>query len=65
MNKIEVCPGTLSPGFNKYSQACIKHLFDGVNVSHILDFNYQDVLFWMKDVSESTNVHIKRECKDF
>lgn len=42
MNKIEVCPGTLSPGFNKYSPACIKRLFDGINVSHILDFTYDE-----------------------
>lgn len=42
MNTIEVCPGTLSPGFNKYSPACIKRLFDGVNVSHIMDFCYDD-----------------------
>lgn len=42
MNTIEVCPGTLSPGFNKYSPTCIKRLFDGINVSHIMDFCYDD-----------------------
>ena len=40
MIKIEVCPGTLSSGFSAYSPVCIKHLFDGIKVSHILDFSY-------------------------
>ncbi len=40
MRKIEVCPGTLSPGFGKYSPSCIRNMFDGQQVGHILDFNY-------------------------
>ncbi len=40
MRKIEVCPGTLALGFDKYSPACIRNLFDGVQVSPILDFDY-------------------------
>jgi len=40
MIKIEVCPGNLSLGFDKYSPSCIKKLFGGKRVSHILDFSY-------------------------
>lgn len=40
MIKIEVCPGTLAPGFDKYSPSCIRQVFDGKQVSPILDFHY-------------------------
>lgn len=35
-----VCPGTLAAGFAQYSPACIRNLFDGIQVSPFLDFNY-------------------------
>lgn len=38
MIKIEVCPGTLAPGFDRYSPSCIRQVFDGKQVSPILDF---------------------------
>lgn len=40
MIKIEVCPGTLAPGFDKYSPSYIRQVFDGKQVSPILDFRY-------------------------
>ena len=40
MNKIEVCPGNLSPGFDTYSPSCIRKLFNGKKVSPLLDFDY-------------------------
>ena len=40
MKKIEVCPGNLAAGFDKYCPLCIKHLFDGKHVSPVLDFDY-------------------------
>lgn len=40
MRKFDVCPGTLAPGFDSYSPACIRHLFNGIAVSPILDFAY-------------------------
>ncbi len=40
MRMINVCPGTLAPGFNKYSPACIRRMFGGIQVSHVLDFKY-------------------------
>ena len=40
MNRIEVCPGSLTPGFDTYSPACLKKLFDGRKVSPLLDFDY-------------------------
>lgn len=39
MRKLEVCPGTLAAGFDKYSPACLRKLFDGKKVNHVLDFD--------------------------
>ncbi len=36
---INNCPGTLAPGFNTYSRSCLKNLFMGRNVSHILPYS--------------------------
>ena len=40
MKKISICPGTLAVGYDKYSPSCIRNMYNGVNVSHILDFSY-------------------------
>ncbi len=37
--EINVCPGTLAEGFSSYSPSCLRHLFDGRKVSHILPFD--------------------------
>jgi serine/threonine-protein kinase HipA len=37
--KVEVCPGTLKQGYSTYSPVCIKKLFAGNKVSHILQYN--------------------------
>lgn len=39
MTEINVCPCTLAEGFQTYSPAALRQLFDGVEVSHILQFN--------------------------
>mgnify|MGYP002620098400 FL=1 len=39
MEKINVCPSTLQEGFSTYSPAALRLLFDGQQVSHILDFD--------------------------
>ena len=39
MTEINVCPCTLAEGFQTYSPAALRQLFDGVEVSHILPFN--------------------------
>jgi len=36
--KIENCPGCLKPGYETYCDSCIKNLFNGKRVNHILDF---------------------------
>ena len=38
MIEIEVCPSTLKEGFLTYSPIALKQMFDGKQVSHILDF---------------------------
>src|SRR3989339_66198 len=37
--KVDVCPGCLKPGFETYCDGCIKNLFNGKRVSHILNFS--------------------------
>lgn len=39
MENLNVCPSTLSVGFDTYSPAACKLLFDGKAVSHILPFD--------------------------
>ena len=36
--KIKYCPGTLAEGFTTYSPTCIRYLFNGKKVSHLLPF---------------------------
>lgn len=39
MRTIDVCPGTLAPGFDGYSPLCLRKLFGGQKVSPFLDFD--------------------------
>lgn len=36
--KINNCPGTLAPGFDTYSRTCLKRMFNGRKVSHVLPY---------------------------
>ena len=36
--KVDHCPGTLAEGFSTYSRTCLKHVFDGRKVSHVLPY---------------------------
>jgi serine/threonine-protein kinase HipA len=36
--QINRCPGTLAAGFTTYSRTCIKHVFNGNKVNHILPY---------------------------
>jgi serine/threonine-protein kinase HipA len=40
--ELTVCPGTLKPGYSTYSPRCIKDVFTGKTVSHILAFVARD-----------------------
>ena len=42
MKTIEVCPGTLTTGFDTYSPLCLRKVFGGKKVSHIMDFSIDD-----------------------
>ena len=35
MKILNICPSTLKEGFSTYSEAAVKALFDGIQVSHI------------------------------
>lgn len=37
--EINYCPGTLAGGFDSYSPTCLKRVFNGRKVSHILPYN--------------------------
>ena len=39
MKAINVCPGTLAPGFDTYSPSCLRKVFGGKKVSHVLDLS--------------------------
>ena len=39
LTEIKYCPGTLASGFNTYSRACLKRVFNGKKVSHILPYH--------------------------
>ena len=39
MIELWCCPSTLQEGFSTYSPAALKQLFDGLPVSHVLDFD--------------------------
>lgn len=41
--EIKYCPGTLAKGFDTYSQTCLKRVFYGKKVNHILPYNAPDV----------------------
>ncbi|HNS31184.1 MAG TPA: HipA domain-containing protein [Tenuifilaceae bacterium] len=43
LTKIKYCPGTLAEGFATYSPGCLRNLFGGKRVSHILQ--YQQPLY--------------------
>ncbi len=38
LKELKYCPGTLAEGFSTYSPRCLKNLFDGKKVSHILPY---------------------------
>ena len=42
MKTTDVCPGTLASGFNTYSPLCLRKVFEGKKVSHIMDFSIND-----------------------
>jgi serine/threonine-protein kinase HipA len=39
LNDIKYCPGTLAENFGTYSPACLKKMFNGKKVSHILKYD--------------------------
>ena len=41
--EITYCPGTLAEGYDTYSPTCLKRVFNGRKVSHILPYNAPDV----------------------
>lgn len=56
MKIINNCPGTLAAGFDTYSPPCIKHMFNGKTVSHILDFSYDANLSNISDYINQISV---------
>ncbi|MDR0572725.1 MAG: HipA domain-containing protein [Tannerella sp.] len=38
LESIKYCPGTLAEGFNTYNPSCLRNLFDGKKVSHVLPY---------------------------
>ncbi|MEE1089082.1 MAG: HipA domain-containing protein, partial [Bacteroidaceae bacterium] len=42
MRTIDVCPGTLALGFDTYSPSCLRKVFGGKKVSHIMNLTIND-----------------------
>ena len=42
MKALEVCPSTLRPCYTTFSPYAIRELFDGVEVSPIIDIDFED-----------------------
>lgn len=42
MKKRDVCPGTLATGFDTYSPSCLRRVFEGKKVSHVMDLTISD-----------------------
>jgi len=38
LNELKYCPGTLAEGYNTYSPNCLRKLFNGKKVSHVLPY---------------------------
>jgi serine/threonine-protein kinase HipA len=38
LNKLKYCPGTLAEGFTTYSPGCLRNLFNGKKVNHVLPY---------------------------
>lgn len=43
MKEFNHCPSTLADGFSTYSPTACKKLFDGQKVSHLLDFEIDEI----------------------
>lgn len=52
MIQIEVCPGNLTPGYDTFSPSCLKKLFDGKRINHVLGIDYDGDSI---DIAESIN----------
>lgn len=58
MIAIKVCPSTLRSGFDVYSPSAVKDLFDGVNVSPYLDFDFDDEKDQRQAIENMHNISI-------
>ncbi len=38
VNELKYCPGTLAEGYSTYSPSCLRNLFNGKKVNHILPY---------------------------
>ena len=38
LNELNYCPGTLAEGFSTYSPSCLRNMFNGKKVSHVLPY---------------------------
>ena len=40
LSELKYCPGTLAEGFSTYSPGCLRNMFNGKKVSHILPYEH-------------------------
>jgi serine/threonine-protein kinase HipA len=57
LNELKYCPGTLAEGYSAYSPSCLRSMFDGKKVSHILPYQQPQL---SEEVAEQFNENRKR-----
>jgi serine/threonine-protein kinase HipA len=58
INNLSNCPGTLSKGFATYSDSCLRRLFNGRKVSHILQYDHPSVSEESNELFLENRLHI-------
>jgi serine/threonine-protein kinase HipA len=56
--EISYCPGTLAKGFNTYSRTCLKRVFQGKSVHHVLPYDTPALNPETNDLFEQNRKHM-------
>lgn len=56
--EIKYCPGTLAEGFETYSRTCLKRVFDGKKVNHILPYESPTTNQEISELFDQNRKHI-------
>lgn len=60
MKELNHCPSTLADVFSTYSPTACKKLFDGQNVSHLLDFEIDEISKTSETMTAMRRISVSR-----